>query len=332
MSIRIGINGFGRIGRNAARIILHTEGLELAAINSLSDASSHAYLLKHDSSQGSFDMDVVVRDTSLVIAGSEVQAYREKLPSDIPWEDADAHVVLECTGKARTQEDAQVHLGRTVKKIVISAPVKDDTPTYVLGVNQHSYHGESIVSNSSCTTNCVSTVLKVLDAEFGVLRGSMTTVHAATDSQNLLDNSHSKETRLRRSSLVNVIPAASGSSNDVAKLFPHLKGLLPCRALRVPTPTVSLIDLVIEAKKQTDKESLIAAFTRASNGTMKGILAVASEELVSSDYIGSTYSSVVDPYLCDVVGKNLIHITAWYDNEWGYANRLVELASLVAQS
>lgn len=315
---RIGINGFGRIGRNAARIILRTPGVTLAAINSLSDGTSHAYLLKHDSVYGEFDGDL-----------SGVQIFQQREADSIPWKDVD--VVLECTGQARTLKDAQAHLHSGVKKVVISAPAKDLTPTYVVGVNHKQYKGEPIVSNSSCTTNCVTTVLKVLDDSFGVLRGTMTTVHAATDSQNLLDNSHKKEIRLRRNSLVNLIPAASGSASDVAKLFPHLKGLLPCRAIRVPTPTVSLIDLVVEVKKQTDKDAVNTAFVKASVGGLKGILQVANEELVSSDFVGRTYSSVVDPFLTDVVSGTLVHITAWYDNEWGYANRLVELASFISQ-
>jgi glyceraldehyde 3-phosphate dehydrogenase len=316
MSTKIGINGFGRIGRNAARIILRTKGLTLTAINSLSDASSHAYLLKHDSVQGTFDCDL-----------SDVHIFQQKEPESIPWNDVD--VVLECTGRARTENTAKVHLHGGVNKVVLSAPAKDTTPTYIMGVNHAQYKGESIISNSSCTTNCVTTVLKVLDDSFGILRGNMTTVHAATDSQNLLDNSHSKEVRLRRNSLVNIIPAASGSAGDVAKIFPHLKGKLPCRAIRVPISTVSLIDLVVEVKTITDIDSVNAAFVKASAGGLNGILGVASEELVSTDYIGNSYSSVVDPFLTDVVDKTFIHVTAWYDNEWGYANRLVELASYI---
>lgn len=330
MATRIGINGFGRIGRNAARVILATEGVTLAAINSLSDALSHAYLLKHDSSQGTFSKDVTAQTGGIAVDGETTACFQKKDAVEIPWDQAAVDVVLECTGKARTAEDAKVHLRGPVKAVVISAPVKDETPTYIVGVNHTAYKKEQVISNSSCTTNCVTTVLKVLDEAFGVVRGNMTTVHAATDSQNLLDNSHKKEVRLRRSSLVNLIPAASGSSTDVAKLFPHLKGLLPCRAIRVPTPTVSLIDLVVEVKKQTTTEDVNAAFSEAGNGALKGILAVSKEELVSSDYIGSPYSSVVDPFLTEVVSGTLVHVTAWYDNEWGYANRLVELASYIA--
>ncbi len=318
MGIRIGINGFGRIGRNAARVILNSQGLTLAAINSLSDTSSHEYLLKHDSVQGLFHTDIF-KDPSLHI-------FQIKDPSQIPW---DVDVVLECTGKAKTFEDARAHLRGTVKHVVVSAPTKDQTPTYVMGVNHTEYKKEPIVSNSSCTTNCVATVLKVLDVALGVTAGNMTTIHAATDSQNLLDNSHKKEIRLRRSSLVNIIPASSGSATDVAKLFPHLAGKLPCCAIRVPTPTVSLIDLVVVVKRKTSKEEVNGLFQKFSTTTLKGILSVAAEELVSSDYIGSPFSSIVDPFLTDVVDGTLVHVTAWYDNEWGYANRLLELASYI---
>ncbi|OGG30624.1 hypothetical protein A3A63_02765 [Candidatus Gottesmanbacteria bacterium RIFCSPLOWO2_01_FULL_46_9] len=330
MATRIGINGFGRIGRNAARIILRSKGVSLAAINSLSDASSHAYLLRHDSAQGEFAADIALQGTVLMVNGSAVFTFQSNNASEIPWDTANVDIVLECTGKIRTADEAEAHLGHGVKAVVISAPVKDAAPTYVMGVNHALYKKEHVVSNSSCTTNCVTTVLKVLDDAFGVTRGTMTTVHAATDSQNLLDNSHKKEIRLRRSSLVNLIPAASGSSGDVVKLFPHLKGMFPCRAIRVPLPAVSLIDLVVEVKKQTTVESVNTAFEKSGKGALNGILAVAQEELVSSDYIGSSYSAIVDPYLTDVVDRTLVHVTAWYDNEWGYANRLVELSSYIA--
>ena len=330
MQSRIGINGFGRIGRNAARIILQSKLGVLAAVNSNSDAASHAYLLKHDSVQGTFPMDISSDDHNIIANKQKISCFQTKEVSQIPWDDAGVDVVLECTGKFRTKEDVAGHLRGSVKHVVISAPAKDATPTYVMGVNHTDYKGEKVVSNSSCTTNCVTTVLKVLDDSFGVVRGSMTTVHAATDSQNLLDNSHKEGVRGRRSALVNLIPATSGSARDVAKLFPHLAGKLPCRAIRVPTPTVSLIELVVEVKKGTSVDEVNRMFDAAATGKLRGILGVATEELVSTDYVGDPRSSIVDPFLTDVVDGNLIHVTAWYDNEWGYANRLVELASYVA--
>lgn len=309
MALRIGINGFGRIGRNAARIILNSPDFSLGAINSLSSLESHEYLLAHDSTQGAFKKNL-----------NGVKIFQEKEPESINW---DVDVVLECTGKFRTTEEAGNH---KAKKVIISAPAKDDTPTYVMGVNHTAYKGEAVISNSSCTTNCVTTVLKVLHDNFFVIRGSMTTVHAVTDSQNLLDNSHKKEVRLSRSALTNMIPTSSGSGRDVEKLFPHLVGKLPCRSIRVPLPAVSLIELVVEVERKTNKEAVNAA---CSNANMKGILMVAAEELVSSDYVGNPYSAIVDPFLTDVIDGSLIRLTAWYDNEWGYANRLVELASYV---
>lgn len=317
MAISIGINGFGRIGRNAARIILAASDCTLGAINSLSSAESHAYLLKHDSTQGSFGKTL-----------AKTHIFQEKEAASIPWEKAGVDVVLECTGKFRTTQEASKH---AVKKVIISAPAKDDTSTYIMGVNHEAYHNEAVVSNSSCTTNCVTTVLKVLHDNFSVIRGSMTTVHAVTDSQNLLDNSHKKEVRLRRSALVNMIPASSGSAKDVGKLFPHLVGRLPCRAIRVPVPSVSLIDLVVEVAKKTTKENANGAFEKAEASTLAGILSVAKEELVSHDFIGDAHSAIVDPFLTDVTEGSLIHVTAWYDNEWGYANRLVDLARFIGE-
>jgi len=320
MKPTIGINGFGRIGRNAARVILKSTDCSLGAINSLSSAESHAYLLAHDSVYGPFEKG---------LGGTQI--FQEKEPGNISWEKANVDVVLECTGKFRTKEEASVHLRNSVKHVAISAPAKDDTPTYVMGVNHTTYKKEPIVSNSSCTTNCVTTVLKVLHDALGVVRGNMTTIHAVTDSQNLLDNSHKKEVRLRRSSLVNLIPATSGSSKDVAKLFPHLKDKLPCRAVRVPIPTVSLIDLVVEVQKKTSAPEVNKFFEEAAAGSLAGILSVAKEELVSSDFVGDAHSSIVDPFLTDVVDANLVHVVAWYDNEWGYVNRLVDLARFVAK-
>lgn len=329
MQRRIGINGFGRIGRIAARIILSRQDLTLAAINSNAPASSHAYLLAHDSVYGTFPTSIASDENTIRVGKETIVCFGAKEPAEIPWGQAKVDVVLECTGKFRTSEDAKNHLRETVRAVVISAPAKDVTPTYVMGVNNQAYHGERIVSNSSCTTNCVTTVLKVLDDTFGVVRGNMTTIHSVTDSQNLLDNSHKKEVRLRRSALINLIPTTSGSAKDVAKLFPHLQGRLPCRAVRVPVPTVSLIDLVVEVRTQTTVEKVHAAFEKASKTNLKGILSVSGEELVSSDFIGSPYSSIVDPYLTEVVEGTLIHVTAWYDNEWGYANRLVDLAAYI---
>ncbi|OGG24653.1 type I glyceraldehyde-3-phosphate dehydrogenase [Candidatus Gottesmanbacteria bacterium RIFCSPLOWO2_01_FULL_43_11b] len=331
MQTRIGINGFGRIGRNAARIILGRPEFALAAINSSANSSSHAYLLKHDSVYGTLNLPVKAIEGAVIVDRQKVFCFAEKDPAAVPWGDAKVDLVLECTGKFKSKDDAKPHLHGGVKAVVISAPVKDETPTFVIGVNEKTYAGQTIISNSSCTTNCVTTILKVLDDNFGVKRGNMTTVHAVTDSQNLLDNSHKKGARLRRSAMVNLIPTTSGSAKDVAKMFPKLKGKLPCRAVRVPTPTVSLIDLVVEIKKKVTPENINQAFLKAANGSLKGVVGYAEEELVSSDFIGSTYSSVFDPYLTEVIEGNLVHVVAWYDNEWGYCNRFIDLAALVSK-
>ncbi len=330
MKTRIGINGFGRIGRLAARIILSGKELELVAINSSADAASHAYLLSHDSVYGVYNKEVSCDGADLRLEGKRIVCTQEKEPTAIPWGTHTVDLVLECSGKFRTSEDCQGHLASGAKAVVISAPAKDDTPTFVLGVNHTKYSGEPVISNTSCTTNAVTTVLKVLDDSFGVIRGSMTTIHAVTDSQNLLDNSHKKNVRLRRSAMLNLIPASSGSAKDVAKLFPHLAGKLPCRAVRVPVPTVSLAELVVEVREKTSVDGVNKAFSLAARNRLQGILAVAAEELVSTDFIGSPYSSVVDPFLTDVVDGTLLHVTAWYDNEWGYCKRLVELARYVS--
>ncbi len=331
MPVRVGINGFGRIGRNVARILLGRSDFVLVAINSSASASSHAYLLKHDSVYGTLETPVKAIEGALIVGKQKVLCFSEKDPSLAPWKDAKVDLVLECTGKFKSTEDAKAHLLAGAKAVVISAPVKDTTPTIVIGVNHKNYNGERIVSNSSCTTNCVTTVLKVLDDAFGVRRGNMTTIHAVTDSQNLLDNSHKKDARLRRSAMINLIPTTSGSAKDVAKLFPKLKGRLPCRAVRVPTPTVSMIDLVVELGKKVTPEEVNKAFQAASTGSMKDIVGYSDEELVSTDYIGSPYSSVFDPYLTEVIDSDLVHVGAWYHNEWGYCNRLVDLASLVSR-
>jgi len=328
MAIHIGINGFGRIGRNAARIVLSTNNMILTAINSLSDASSHAYLLTHDSIYGPPRETISVKDTQLFAGKQHIHTFAYATASDIPWDTAQVDVVLECTGKFRTEKEAEGHMTHGVRGVVISAPAKDATPTFVRGVNDDTYGNERIISSSSCTTNCLATVLKVLDGQLGVVRGTMTTVHSVTDSQNLLDNSHKKDIRLRRSAMMNIIPTSTGSANDIAKLFPHLKGKLACRSLRVPTPTVSLIELVVQVKKTTDVHNVNSLFTKASQTYLNHILAVSDEPLVSSDFRGNPHSSIVDMQLTDVVEGTLVHVTAWYDNEWGYTNRLVELARL----
>ncbi|MBI2611931.1 type I glyceraldehyde-3-phosphate dehydrogenase [Candidatus Gottesmanbacteria bacterium] len=332
--IRVGINGFGRIGRIAARIILNRKDVELVAINSRADSSSHAYLLKYDSAYGTFqNHDIKTTGEDLLINGKTVRVFKEDEPAAIPWKDAGVDIVIESSGKFRTTEDASGHLSSGAKYVVISAPAKDDTKTLVLGVNHTKFDPkvDKIISNTSCTTNCLATSIKVLHDELSIENGYMTTIHALTDSQNLLDNSHKKEVRLRRASFVNLIPASTGSAKDIGKLFPDLKGKLICKAIRAPIITGSIIDLTVKVKKATDKDIVNKLFYKYSRNSLEGILNVASDELVSSDIIGTIYSSIVDPYLTEVLDGHLVKVYAWYDNEWGYSERLIDMVEYVGK-
>jgi glyceraldehyde 3-phosphate dehydrogenase len=331
--LRIGINGFGRIGRVASRIICNRNTSELAAINSRADVESHAYLLKHDSTYGTYDKNVSVQNGKLIVDTEEVAVYNNNLPSEIPWKDVKVDLVIDSTGLFRTTEDLMGHLQSGASLVVLSAPAKDKTKTLVMGVNETTFDPsvDKIISNSSCTTNCLSTTLKVLNDAFQVKRGFMTTTHAVTDSQNLLDNSHKKEERLRRSAFASMIPASTGSAKDIGKLYPTLAGKLICQSIRIPLFTGSLINLTAEITRTTTKDDVNRAFETAEGGSLKGILEVAKEPLVSHDFIGNTHSSIIDPYLTQVLDGNLVNIYAWYDNEWGYANRLIDMAEYLSQ-
>lgn len=329
--LRIGINGFGRIGRIASRIILERNNLELVAINSRADVSSHAYLLKYDSTYGVLPYEIKAENGKLRIDKNTVDIYNNDLPLDIPWKKSDVDIVIDATGKFRTTTDLQGHLKAGAKYCVLSAPAKDSTKTLVLGVNEKSFNPKEdfIISNSSCTTNCLSTTLKVLNDNFGVRRGYMTTTHAVTDSQNLLDNSHSKEVRLRRSAFASMIPSSTGSAKDIGKLYPDLSGKIVCQAIRVPLFTVSLINLTVEVNKKTVVDKVNQAYTDAAKSYLKNILSVTTDELVSRDLTCNPNSSVVDTYLTRVLGDNLINVFAWYDNEWGYTSRLVDMVTYI---
>lgn len=332
--INVGINGFGRIGRVAARIILNRPNLRLCAINSRADISSHAYLLKHDSTYGTVYEDVkVINDKTFSANGQKVAVYNMDNPKSIPWQKEQVDIVIDATGKFRTSDDLLGHLKSGVKYVVLSAPAKDETKTFVMGVNNHNFNPKKdrIISNSSCTTNCLSTTLKVLYDHFGVKRGFMTTVHAVTDSQNLLDNSHKKEVRLRRAAFASMIPASTGSAKDINKLFPDLTGKIICRAIRIPLLTVSMVILTVETKKKTTKEEVNKSYEKMAEKELKGILDVAKEELVSSDFIGNPFSSTIDPYLTEVIDKNLVNVYVWYDNEWGYTSRLVDMVEYIGR-
>ena len=332
--VRIGINGFGRIGRIAARIILSRKNLELAAINSRADSSSHAYLLKYDTTYGTLPNTVkVIGYDKLGVGNNIISTYKKDLPEEIPWKDSFVDIVIEATGKFRDGESMKGHLRAGAKYVLLSAPAKDTTKTLVKGVNHNTFKPEldKIVSNSSCTTNCLATTLKVLHDKFKVKRAFMTTTHAITDSQNLLDNSHSKEARLRRASFASMIPSSTGSAKDITKLFPDLSGKIVCQAIRVPLLTVSLINLTAELESSTNKEAVNASFIEASCGYLKGILEVTNEELVSKDFTGNINSSIIDASLTQVIDGNLVNIYAWYDNEWGYTSRLIDMVEFIAQ-
>lgn len=331
--IRIGINGFGRIGRIAARIILSRPDLQLSAINSRSTPSSHAYLLKYDSSYGILANNIKAGTDKLFIDNNSVSVYSYVKPEEIPWNQDNIDIVIDSSGKFRTTGELTGHLKKSVKYVVLSAPAHDSTSTLVMGVNHDDFNPQKdkIVSNSSCTTNCLATVLKILHENFQVVNACMTTTHAATDSQNLLDNSNSY-VRLRRGVFDSIIPASTGSAKDIVKLFPALEGKISCQALRVPIPTVSLINLIAETSNKATAESINSTYQKASQNELKGILSVARDELVSIDYKGSSYSSIVDPFLTSVLGGKFINLFAWYDNEWGYASRLIDLVRHIGKS
>lgn len=331
--IRVGINGFGRIGRIASRIISDRPNLTLAALNSRADVASHAYLFKYDTNYGIFPKKIETDGNALLIDNQKVTVFNNDTPSEIPWSEASVDIVIDATGKFRKSEELKDHLQKNVKYVVLSAPAKDDTKTFVLGVNQNLFNPKTdkIISNSSCTTNCLATTLKVLHDNFTILHGFMTTIHAVTDSQNLLDNSHKKEIRLRRAAFGNMIPTSTGSAKDIGKLYPALAGKIICQAIRIPLLTVSMINLTVTVNKKASRDEINKTFKKASMNNLKGILGVASDELVSHDIAGSTYSSVIDPYLTQVTGDNLVNVYAWYDNEWGYTCRLVDMIEFIGK-
>lgn len=332
-SLRIGINGFGRIGRIASRIILRRPHLTLVAINSRATTSSHAYLLKYDSTYGVFPDNISFDENNLFVQKTKIAAFACDNPADIPWSKLGVDVVIDSTGKFRTSAELENHLKGGVKLVVLSAPAKDQTKTLVLGVNasQFSPKVDKIISNSSCTTNCLATTLKVLHDKFKVKRGFMTTIHAVTDSQNLLDNSHKAEIRLRRSAFASMIPTQTGSTKDISKLFPELAGKIICQAIRIPLFTVSLINLTCEISRTASRDEINEAYRQAAKTFLKGILEVAADELVSKDFSGNTHSAIFDPYLTSVAGGNMVNIYAWYDNEWGYTERLVDMVEYVGK-
>lgn len=339
MTTKIGINGFGRIGRQVLKAILelHGKDLEVVAINDLFDAETNAHLFKYDTNYGIFDGEVAVKDGNLVIAGKTVKAFAERDPGNLPWKDLGVDIVVESTGvftDSAKDPGPQTHIAKGgAKKVIISAPAKGEDATLVLGVNDDQYDPTShhIVSNASCTTNCLAPAVKVLVDNWGIQKGTMTTVHSYTNDQRILDLAH-KDPRRARAAALNIIPTTTGAAKAVGKVLPVVAGKLDGYSLRVPTPTVSVSDIVILTEKNTTVDDIKAAYRAAASGPMKGILGVEDRPLVSMDFKGDPRSSIIDMALISVIGDNLVKVVAWYDNEWGYSCRTADLAAMMAKS
>jgi glyceraldehyde 3-phosphate dehydrogenase len=326
MAIRVGINGFGRIGRNFLRTCLGEDSIEIAGINDLTDAKSLAHLLKYDSVQGIFNADVEARENSLVVNGKEIGVTAIKDPAQIPWKDLKVDIALESTGIFVDREGASKHLTAGAGWVTISAPAKEPDATVCMGVNEEvlDVAKHKIISNASCTTNCLAPIAKVIDQQFTIKKGLMTTIHSYTNDQRILDFPH-KDLRRARAAAVSMIPTTTGAARAVGLVLPHLKGKLDGMAIRVPTPNVSVVDLVVELGKEATAEAVNTALKAAAEGPMKGILQYTEEPLVSIDMNGNPHSSILDASLTKVLEGNMLKVLSWYDNEWGYSTRLKDL-------
>ncbi len=333
MKAKVGINGFGRIGRNVLRIGLLNPGFECVAINDIASPRTLAHLFKYDSVFGSYPGEVKAHDGGMEVDGRFINIFSEKDPSRIPWSEHEANIVVESTGIFRSREQAAAHIGDTVRKVVITAPAKGDADlTVVLGVNGDSYDPEKhdVVSNASCTTNCFSMLVKILHEKFTVKIGEMTTVHSYTSDQRLHDAPHS-DLRRARAAAQSIIPTSTGAAEVIQVVFPELKGKLSAMAIRVPTPNVSLVDFSCEVEAAATVDEVNAAFLDASRKSLAGLVGYLDSELVSCDLIGSSESAVFDPYLTSVLDGNFVKVVAWYDNEYGYSSRVVDLVSIIAE-
>lgn len=331
MAIKVGINGFGRIGRNLMRAALNDNELEFVAVNDITDPDTLAHLLKYDSVLGNLAESVSVDGNTIKVGGRSFTVLCERDPAALPWNSLGVDIVLESTGLFTKREDATKHLSAGAKKVIITAPAKNPDLTVVLGVNQDAYDPlcHNIISNASCTTNCLAPVAKILHDHFGLRRGWMTTVHAYTNDQRLLDLPH-KDLRRGRAAAVSMIPTTTGAAMAVGEVLPELKGKLDGIAMRVPTPNVSVVDLVAEIEKPTTAESVNAAFAKSSSGQLKGILHLSTEPLVSIDFRGNSHSSIVDAAYTKIMDGNFVKVLSWYDNEWGYSSRCVDLVKLIS--
>jgi glyceraldehyde 3-phosphate dehydrogenase len=334
MATRIGINGFGRIGRQVFKALWEYYGdeIEVAGINDLTDNETLAHLLQYDSNYGEIDADVEATGDSLVVDGVEIKAFAERDPSKLPWADLGAEIVIESTGFFTDADKASAHRSAGAKKVIISAPAKGEDITICLGVNHDAYDPalHHIISNASCTTNCLAPVAKVLNDKFGIVRGMMTTVHSYTNDQMLLDGPH-KDLRRARAAALNIVPTTTGAARAVALVIPDLKGKFDGFALRVPTATVSIVDFVVELGRGVSRDEVNAAFQEAAEGDLEGILRYSELPLVSMDFKGDTHSSIVDAELTMVLDGNLVKVVAWYDNEWGYSCRLADVTAMIAE-
>jgi glyceraldehyde 3-phosphate dehydrogenase len=331
MAVKIGINGFGRIGRTVFRAALNNPNVEVVAVNDLTDANTLAHLLKYDSVHGTLNAEVSVNGNNIVVNGKEIVVKAERDPAQLAWDELGVDIVVESTGRFRNREDAAKHLEAGAKKVIISAPAKNEDITIVMGVNQDKYDpaNHHIISNASCTTNCLAPFAKVLHEKFGIVRGMMTTVHSYTNDQQILDLPH-KDLRRARAAAESIIPTTTGAAKAVALVLPELKGKLNGMAMRVPTPNVSVVDLVAELEKEVTVEEVNAALKEAAEGELKGILAYSEEPLVSRDYNGSTASSTIDALSTMVLEGKMVKVVSWYDNETGYSHRIVDLVEYIA--
>lgn len=330
MALKVAINGTGRIGIIVAKIIAERNDIELVALNTTAKPEMLEYLLKYDSVHRGIDAKVIDANT-IEIGGKAVKMFSDRNIDNVDFGGAGAEVVIECTGKFLDQESCAKHLKNGVKKVIMSAPAKDDSPTYVFGVNGDDYKGEAIISNASCTTNCLGPITKVLDDAFGIENGLMTTIHSYTNDQNILDVKHSKDPRRARAAAMNMIPTTTGAAKAIGKVMPHLLGKLNGYAMRVPTPDVSVVDLTVNLKKEVTKDDIHAAFNLAAASDFKGLIEVDNDKRVSTDFVGSTFSSIYVPDMTSVVDGKTVKVLAWYDNEWGYSSRLVDMTLLIGQ-
>ena len=330
MAIKVGINGFGRIGRNFFRAAMHDQAIDVVAINDITNAATLAHLLKYDSVLGRLNAEVAHEENAIVVNGKRIQVYSERDPANLPWKSHDVQVVIESTGIFRDREGASKHLAGGAQKVIITAPAKDPDFTVVVGVNHDKYDPSKhhLISNASCTTNCLAPIAKVVLEHFGIVRGFMTTIHSYTNDQRILDLPH-KDLRRARAAALSMIPTTTGAAKAVSLVLPELEGKMDGMAIRVPTPDVSLVDVVFQTEKSTTIEEVNEVLRQAAAGPLKGILAVTDEPLVSVDFIGDSHSSVVDALSTNVIGGTMVKVLSWYDNEWGFSNRLVDLTKII---